>query len=61
MLEVSLLGVGTVLRLERDAWSMAKWPGQATNGDPPPQKKKVGADLHLGGDGYLPYYTVFHV
>ena len=25
MLEVSLLGVGTVLRLERDAWSMAKW------------------------------------
>ena len=22
MLEVSLLGVGTVLRLERDAWSM---------------------------------------
>ena len=24
MLEVTLLGVGTVLRLERDAWSMAK-------------------------------------
>ena len=24
MLEVSLLGVGTVLRLERDAWSMVK-------------------------------------
>ena len=24
MLEVSLLGVGTVFRLERDAWSMAK-------------------------------------
>ena len=24
MLEVSLVGVGTVLRLERDTWSMAK-------------------------------------
>ena len=24
LLEVSLLGVGTVLRLERDAWSMVK-------------------------------------
>ena len=24
MLEVSLLGVGTVLRLDRDAWSMVK-------------------------------------
>ena len=24
MLEVSLLGVGTMLRLERDAWSMLK-------------------------------------
>ena len=24
MLEVSLFGVGTVLRLERDAWSMVK-------------------------------------
>ena len=24
MFEVSLLGVGTVLRLERDAWSMVK-------------------------------------
>ena len=31
MLEVSLLGVGTVLRLERDAWSMVKWLRQATN------------------------------
>ena len=31
MLEVSLLGVGTVLRLERDAWSMVKRPRQATN------------------------------
>ena len=31
MLEVSLLGVGTVLRLEKDAWSMAKLLRQATN------------------------------
>ena len=36
MLEVSLLGVGTVLRLGRDAWSMVKRLRQATNEDPPP-------------------------
>ncbi|CAM9392162.1 unnamed protein product, partial [Sphacelaria rigidula] len=36
MLEVSLLGVGTVLRLERDAWSMVKRPRQATNEHAPP-------------------------
>ena len=31
MLEVSLLGVGTVLHLEKDAWSMVKRLRQATN------------------------------
>ena len=31
LLEVSLLRVGTVLRLERDAWSMVKRLRQATN------------------------------
>ena len=31
MLKVSLLGVGTVLRLERDGWSMVKRLRQATN------------------------------
>ena len=36
MLEVSLLGVGTVLRLERDAWSMVKRLRQATNEYAPP-------------------------
>ena len=30
VLEVSLLGVGEVLRLETDAWSMVKWLRQAT-------------------------------
>ena len=35
MLELSLLGVGTVLRLERDAWSMVKWLRQAANEYPP--------------------------
>ena len=35
-LEVSLLGVGTVLRLERDAWSMVKRLGQVTNEYAPP-------------------------
>ena len=28
--------VGTVLRLERDAWSTVKIPKQATNDPPPP-------------------------
>ena len=36
MLEVSLLGVGTVLRLERNAPSMVKGPRQATNEYAPP-------------------------
>ena len=27
---ISLIGAGTVLRLERDVWSMAKWLRQAT-------------------------------
>ena len=31
MLEVSLLGVGTVLRLERGAWSMVKCLRKAIN------------------------------
>ena len=35
MLEVSLLGVGTVLRLERDDWSMVKSLRQATHEYPP--------------------------
>ena len=36
LLEVSLVGVGTVLRLERDAWSMVKRLRQATNEYAPP-------------------------
>ena len=36
MLEISLLGVGTVLRLERDAWSMVNRLRQATNEYAPP-------------------------
>ena len=39
LLEVSLLGVGTVLRLERDAWSMVKRLRQATNEYAPPRTK----------------------
>ena len=35
MLDVSLLGVGTVLRLERDSWSIVKRLTQATNAPPP--------------------------
>ena len=36
MLEASLLGVGMVLHLEDDAWSMVKPLRQATNEYPPP-------------------------
>ena len=36
MLEVSLLGVGTVLRLERNAWSTVKRLRQAANDHGPP-------------------------
>ena len=39
LLEVSLLGVGAVLRLERDAWSMVKWLRQATNEYAPPPRE----------------------
>ena len=43
MLEVSLLGVGPALRLERDAWSMVKRLRQATNeyAPPPPRAPSV--------------------
>ena len=50
LLEVSLLGVGTVLRLERDAWSMVKRLRQATNEYTPaphrPQTKRGKRVLH---------------
>ena len=36
MLQLSLLGVGTVLRLGNDAWSMVKRLRQATNEYAPP-------------------------
>ena len=36
VVEVSLLGGGTMLRLERDAWSMVISLGQATNERAPP-------------------------
>ena len=42
MLDASLLGVGTVLRLEREAWSMVKRPGQATNEYAPPPPVLMG-------------------
>ena len=46
MLEASLLGVGTVLRLESDAWSMVKLPRRATNEYPPPAAH-YGTRLHF--------------
>ena len=55
MLEVSLLRVGTVLRLERDAWSMAKCLRQAANEyAPPPAKPKYMTQTPMGqvSNGY---------
>ena len=50
MLEVSirLLGVGTVLRLKRDAWSMVKLLRQATENEyaPPPPPPKTPPSPH---------------
>ena len=56
-LEVSLLGVGTVLRLERDAWSMVKRLKQATNQyapTPPPAVRRQYCCLpNMSIDGLL--------
>ena len=42
MLEVSLLGIGTVLLLERDAWSMVKrLSGKQQMSTPPPPIKTL--------------------
>ena len=41
MLEVSLLRVGTVLRLERDAWSMVKMSKASNKGVPPPSADRT--------------------
>ena len=38
---VSLLGIGTVLRLERDVWSMVKRLRQATNEYAPPPPNNI--------------------
>ena len=47
MMEVSLLRVGTVLGLERDAWSMVKWLRHATNKYAPPRPGGVLPWAHL--------------
>ena len=58
MLEVSLLGVGTVLRLERDAWSMVKWLRQATNEYP--HHRKWGVISRIFGKYILPWMRNFY-
>ena len=45
MLEVSLLGVGAVLRLERDTRSTVKWQRQATNEYLPPAARECLANV----------------
>ena len=47
MLEVSLLRVETVLRLERDAWPMVKWLRQATNECALPPSPRPDSHRHL--------------
>ena len=47
MLEVSLLGVGTLLRLEEDGWSTIKRLRQATNeyAAPPPTRQETNGNI----------------
>ena len=45
MLVVSLLEVGTVLRRERDSWSMVRWLRQATSEYAPPLPRYSGKAL----------------
>ena len=47
MFEVSLFGVGTVLRLERDALSMVKRLSQATSQYGPPASRAVLGRMQL--------------
>ena len=63
MLEVSLLGVGTVLRLERDAWSMVKWLRQATNeyASPPPVHICLSFPSCRGKNQALPHWFFFNI
>ena len=49
MSEVSLLGVGTVLPLAGDAWSMVKGLRQATSEYAPPPPLSYGAHWFPGG------------
>ena len=53
MLEMSLLGVGTVLRLERDAWLTVNCLRQATNeyAPPPPSLGRFSTLTHLLDNG----------
>ena len=59
LLEVSLLGVGRVLRLERDAWSMVQLLRQATNEYPLPPP--AGAPLLIGHRRLVQVYCPKHV
>ena len=66
MLEVSLLGVGTVLRLERDAWSMVKCLRQATDKyaptpTPPRCWRNLGSEIRPMGCFILRVITRFIV
>ena len=56
MLEVSLLGVGTVLCLGRDAWSMVKLLRQAANECPPPHSE---SGINISTIQCFPYLQTF--
>ncbi|CAM9866247.1 unnamed protein product, partial [Sphacelaria rigidula] len=59
LLEVSLLGVGTVLRLERDAWSTVKrlrqtfFPPCSKNNNPNPNPKRIYTLTHFQPNNHI--------
>ena len=60
MLEVFLLGVGTVLRLKGDAWSMVKLLRKATIEYAPPPRPGLGPNplAHLSPPSFFPLPAV---
>ena len=58
MLKVSPLGVGTVFRLERGAWSMDKWLRQAKNEYAPPTKMYILQWASVCTDAVKPYMYI---
>ena len=54
MLKVSLVGVGTVLCFENDAWSMVKWLRHSTNEVRPPHSSRPPPTVFFQPREYCP-------